>query len=334
MSRIIGRQIELGVGVEETRGTPQGTAEAWLRKVTCDLIPRANHVTDETTRGRIEDSQGRRTVQKWVEGDITGNVHADPIGYFLYNLYGAVSTSSVGSGVYSHEFTLAQSVQHNSLSLFVKDGDVDQYVVGNCMLSAFTLEAAVDSYVTFTSSFMGATYTSNSDTPSYDSPQYDFVGRDVTAKLAMTEGGLPAADPLCLKNLSITFTPNTEANFCLGNYNPQDIYNRQFTIEGEFERDYINDDFSFAYSSNGGDDAGVYFEFVIEGEADIGGGENPKITILLNNVQVMDWTRSDTANEIVTETVSFKAFYNQADGQQSKITLQNLTSEYDSPISA
>lgn len=332
--RIIGREIELGVGVEETRGTAQGTAEAWVRKVTCDLIPRTNNVVDETTRGRLEDSQGRRTTRKWVEGDITGNVHADPIGYFLYNLFGAVSSSNVAGAVYSHEFTLQQSIQHASLSLFVKDGDIDQYVASGCMLTALSFEAAPDTYLTFTASFQGRTYASNADSPSYSAPQYDFIGRDITVKVAATEAGLAGASAQCVKNLTVTFTPNAAGNFCLGSYNPEDVYNKQFAIEGEIEKDYLDETFRDYYETNGGDDAGFYMQIAVVGEADIGGGNNPSLTFLFNNVEVMDWTRGDTSNEIVTENVSFKAFYNQTDSQQAKVTLQNLTSEYDAPISA
>ena len=75
-------------------------------------------------------------------------------------------------------------------------------------------------------------------------------------------------------------------------------------------------------------------QITIQGSADIGSGENPTILILLNKVQIQDWDRAGGNDELVLQTIPFKAFYNAVDSQQSKITLTNLTSEYSQPISA
>lgn len=329
MSLIIGRQIEAGVAVEEVRGTAETTATRWVRKTNIDLIPQAEHAIDETTFGRLEDSIQRRVTRKWVEGDLSGNVHADAIGYLLYSLYGSVTSAVVSGSVYEHEFELLQDTEHPTLSLFVKEGDVDQYVVNGVVPQSLEISAEQNGYVTFTSSLMGRDYADNSDTPSYGT-EYDFIGRDITIKLAQTEGGLAGATPLKAKNITLTWTPNTEANFLLGSYNPDDIYNKQFALEGEIELDYVNQTFLDAYLSDGP----TYALITIEGAADIGGGNNPKLEILLNKSMIMDRQRADQANGLVQETVSFKAFYNTTDEQQSKVTLVNLTSEYDPNTSA
>jgi len=67
----------------------------------------------------------------------------------------------------------------------------------------------------------------------------------------------------------------------------------------------------------------------IEGEADIGGGNKPKLTILLNKVEITSWSRGSSADDLVTEDIEFKAFYNTTDEQASKMTLVNLTSSYE-----
>lgn len=329
MSVIIGREIEFGVGVEEDRGTPQGTPERWLKKIQANVVPRAAHAVDESTHGRLEDSDQRRVVQLWSEGDLSGNIHADALGYLLYNIFGAVTPTSLGSGAYRHDFSLAQNTSHPSLTLFVKDGDVDQMRIANAMLSALTIEAAPDAFVSFSASFMGKQHSSNAASPSY-STEYDFIGRDVTVKFADTEGGLAAATPIKAKSLTLNFEPNVEANYVLGNYSPDDIYNKQWSITGEYEEDYSDTDARDRYL----DDSNKYMQITIQGAANIGGGANPKLVVIMNKVQLMDWNRADGANDIVTQTVSFKAFYRAADTESATASLTNNTPEYDEPISA
>jgi len=326
---IIGKEIEVGFGVEETRGTAQGTAEKWMKKVTANVVERAEKVTDDASRGRLEDSDGSRIVKKWVEGDIEGIVHADAIGYILYNLYGSVSSSVVLGSVYDHVFNISNAIQHASLSVFMKDGGVQQLSMSNCMVGTFNLSGAVDDYVRFTTSIMGSSATDNSDTPSYDT-EYDFIGKDIEVKIADSEAGLSGATAIKAKSVDVTFDQGLISDHIVGQYAPDDVYNSMMSIEGEITLNFANETYKDLYLA----DTSKYMQIKIQGSADIGGGSNPTITLLLNKVQFQDWNRSGGNDELVAETLSFKAFYNATDGKQSQLTLRNLTTEYSSPISA
>lgn len=325
MSEIIGRDIECGVSVEETRGTAQSTIEKSIKKVTAEVLPKAEHIIDDTTQGVLEDSENRRVVQKWVEGNIEGVSHADMIGYFIYNLYGSVTSSNVAGSVYSHEFTLQQSTQHASLSLFLKDGSSNQRVYNGGMVSSFELNASPDDLVRFTAGFVARDSASDSSSFSYDT-EYDFIGKDVTVKVADTEAGLSSADALQAKELTVSFDPSViNDNFVFGAYTPKDLYNTGFGIEVSLTKDFTDSTFEDLYRN----DTDKYMKITIQGSQDLGSGNNPKIEIVLNKVKVTDWSRSGGADELVTEDVTLKAFYNETDEEQSKITLQNLTEEYD-----
>lgn len=325
MSEIIGRDIECGVSVEDTRGTSPSTVEKSIKKVTADILPQAEHAVDDTTQGILEDSEDRRVVQKWVEGDIEGVAHADMIGYFIYNLYGAVSSSNVSGSVYSHEFTLQQSTKHASLSFFLKDGSANQRVYNGGMISSFELNASPDDFVRFTASFVARDSNSDSSSFSYDT-EYDFIGKDVTIKVADNEGDLSSADAMGAKDLTISYDPSViNDNFVFGAYTPKDLYNSGFGIEISVTKDFEGSTFEDLYRN----DNSKYMQITIQGSQDIGDGNNPKIDIVLNKVKVTDWSRSGGADELVTEDVTFKALYNESDSEQSKLTLQNLTEEYD-----
>jgi hypothetical protein len=324
MSTYIGREISFGVGVEATRGTAQTTADRWIRKTTANVIPRAERVIDDTTFGRLEDAERVRTVRRWSEGDVEGILHADVAGYFFLNLYGA-STSNVVSGtVYEHAFALAQNIQHPTLTLFAIDADVRNTRIPGGVISGLEITAATDQYVRYTASFLGREAQSSTDTPEL-ATEYDWVSRDIEVKIAETEVGLGSASPLKLKNLSISWNPNATADWVFGSYSPEDIYNGAFEITGSFTRNYTDNTFKDLYES----DAFRYMQVEIVGEEDLGGGETPELRVFLNKIQITDWNRSSGGNDLVTEDVSFKAFYNVADESQSEVFLQNVTPSYD-----
>lgn len=326
---IIGRQIEFGVATEATRGTPESAADKWARKVTANVVERATHAEDDTTRGRLEDGEGRRKVQSYVEGDVEGILHIDLFGWLLSNIYGVVVTTTVTGSVKNHVFSLGQNIIHPSLTLFAKDGEVQQLAFGNAMINTLEITAAVDDYVRFTSSFIAATATDDDDTPSYDT-EYDFVARDITLKIADSEAGLSGASAIKAKDVSINWDQGLIRDHVVGSYTPDDIYNAKLLITGSFSKNFVDETFKDLYLGN----TAKYMSITIQGEADLGSGNNPTITIVLNKVQFTEWNREGGTNDLITETVEFKAYYNATDGEQSTVTLKNLTASYDNVPSA
>lgn len=323
MTEIIGRQIELGVGVENVRGTPQVTAEHWVKKISANILAKAEKVVDESTRNVLEDSLGSRVVKKWFEGDLEGNVQVDMIGYLFYNIYGSVISANVAGSVYSHTFSVLKSITHPALSLFAKDGANSQEVFDTGMVGSLELTASMDDYVKFTASFMAAAGSANADTPSY-ATEYDFIGKDITVKVAATQGALAGATATKVKDLSVTWDTGLINDHVFGSYDPDNVLNGRLSLEGEITLNYDDDTFKDLYTA----DTTQYMQITIQGAADIGGGSNPTIDLILNKVQIQDWNRDDSSDELVPQTVSFKAFYNETDGEQSELVLTNLTTEY------
>lgn len=320
---IVGRQIEFGVATEAARGSAEAAADKWMRKVNANVVERATHALDDTTRGRLEDGEGRRVVQKHIEGDVEGVLHVDVLGWLLANIYGVVNTSTVTGSIKSHIFTLRQNILHQSLTLFAKDGGAQQLTFANAMINTLEITAAIDDYVRFSASFLAAVAADSAATPSYDT-EYDFVARDITVKIADTEGGLAGATATKVKELGITWDQGLLRDHVVGSYNPDEIYNARLMIEGTFTLNFADETFKDLYLSN----TNKYMSITLEGEADLGSGHHPTVTIVLNKVQFMDWNRSGDANDLVTEPISFQAFYNPSDSEQSTVTLKNLTAAY------
>jgi hypothetical protein len=326
---IVGREIEFGVATEATRGSAETVADKWMRKVTANVVERAMHAMDSTTRGRLEDGEGRRVVQTYVEGDVEGILHIDVIGWLLSNIYGVAVSSNVTGSIYSHVFSLGQNIQHQSLTLFAKDGAVQQQTFSNAMINTLEISASVDGYVRCAASFIASVAANNSDTPSYDT-EYDFIPRDIVIKVADSEAGLSGATALKAKDVSIKWDQGLLRDHVVGSKTPDDVYNSMLKITGTFTLNFADETFKDLYLS---DDA-KYMSITITGEADLGSGNYPTLTVILNRAQFMEWNRSGGANELVTEPIAFQGFYNPTDGEQSTVTVKNLTSAYDNVPSA
>jgi hypothetical protein len=262
-------------------------------------------------------------VQKWIEGYMEGIVHADAIGYLFTSLYGKVASTTITGSVKQHVFNLKQNIQHQSLTVFGKDGGVQNLAFAGCMVNTLELNATIDDFVRFTASFIGQTAGDVAVTPSYDT-EYDFIGRDISVKIADTEAGLSGATAQKVKSADITFDQGGIRDHVFGSYTPDDVYNAMMMIEGTLTLNFTDETFKDLYLS----DSAKYMEINIQGAADIGGGNNPTLTILLHKVQIMDWNRSGDNDSLVESEVSFKAFYNSTDAKQSQVTLKNLTASY------
>lgn len=324
----IGRQIDFGVAAEASRGTAAAGVERWLRKVTANVVPRNERVVDDSSFGRLEDADGVRTVRKWNEGTVEGPLHLDPIGFLFLSLYGAVESTELDSYVSEHTFTLDQTIQHPTLSLFVNDGTVRSSVVAGGVVSELEIRATTNDRVRFSASFIGK-QEDDVDSPEEGAvvPEYDFVSRDITIKVADTEAALEAATPIAAKSLSIKWNANVIPDYVFGNYSPADIYNGAFSLEFSFSRNYSDRTFETLYT---GQDF-KYVEIALRGEATLtDGSETGSIVITLNKVQVTNWTRTGAANELVTEDVDCKAFYNATDQQQSAVEVVNTIAAYGS----
>ena len=320
----IGREQEAGFAVEAVRGTAESSPSKWLRNVTAGFTRSAEHATDDASGGVLENSHGRRVTQKWYEGSIEGILHADTIGYPLKNIYGAVSTSEVVAGtVYNHTFSVAQNITHDTLSVFVKDGDARQVVVNGCVVNSQSISAEINDYVRGTTELIGRDEASDSSTPSYDK-EYDFVAKDIEVKIADAEGDLSGATATKVKNLSVDYDLSAIRDHVFGDYTPDNVYNSGITIEGSMELNDTDDTFKDLFEGDGS----KYMQIAIIGSQDLGDGNNPSLTFLFHNIQVTGWERSGGNDELVEATVDFQAFYNRADGKQSEVDLQNTTASY------
>lgn len=323
MTTHIGREVAFGAAVETTRGTAVTTSDKWFKKTTVSLLPEVEKVVDDSSFGRLEDAEEARTVREWFGGSIDGVLHADAIGYPLNNLYGTVATeeTAASSGVFEHTFTLSQSIIHPTLSFFIAD-KVKKQVYNGGVVSSLSIEATTDDYLRYSMEVLARASATHTDTVSYDT-EYDFIGKDITVKVANTLGGLSSATATKIKSLNINIDAGAISDWVFGDTTPEH-YNGAFGIELDFTKNYENATFENLFKS---DDA-KYVKVAIKGDTVLPSDNAPEVTFTFYKCKVTDYDVDDSADALREESVTMKALYNVTDEKQSEVLVRNVTTSY------
>ena len=320
MSKIAGRLVRLGLAIEATRGT--GLAPTiWMPHVNTTLFPKVDEARDIGALGSLADSNDKLVTEKYAEGDITAELRDQSIGYFLYAWLGAVSTSGTASE-YTHAFSLSESNQHKSLTI-VEKSDIVTQMYKLAMLSRFEINMTLEGLVQFTAGLLAKSPVTTTQTPSYTT-ENKFTKKGVKIYIATDLAGLSSATALETKALTLTSDLGTERDSAHGTVQPVDILNKMISIEGSMSLNYENNTLR-DYMVNG-DKKAVRID--IEDLDTTLTANTPRLRIELPKVDFSEWEGNYALEDIVSQTIKFKANYDTTNGIISTCSLRNGKASY------
>lgn len=323
MSKFVGALADIGIAKESVRGTAETSATFWLPKMALTYDDVIEQAVDDSTIGVIEDATDAKLVHKSGEGEIEGKMGDKSLGLILLGLFGTVSTAGPSDSAYTHTFSVNQSAQHQSFTIFQEDPNQDyKYALG--MLTKF--ETAIElgkfcSYKIGWKSKPGATATL---TPSY-SAENSFLPQHGVIKIATTQAGLDAASAMNLRMVKLTFEKNVEEDNAIGSTSAVDILNKRFMAEGELEIVFNDETFKTQLLA---DTAQALRVQLNNTDVLIGTTSTPKLTIDFHSVKFSEFKRNYGNSDIVTASVKFKAFYKLADSKMITCSLVNAQTSY------
>lgn len=324
MAKIIGRHIDLGVARETVRGTPVAPA-FWVPRVEMSFDEKIESARVQSGIGNLDDSEQKHVLTKWAEGDVNGEVRDKAFGLFLYSIFGTCASSVAVDSLYTHTFTLEDTCQHDSLTFTIVDpNSTDQYRL--VMLSSLELTQTMDNVLMYTASFMGKTSKGGSGTPAF-AVENKFTKKHLSVKLATSIAGLAAATPLSLKELTLTINQNVEPDNSLGTAEPEDFLNKQRTVEGSIELNY--EDNTWKEYMRDGSYRAMQIAWT-NSDVLVGAASHPALTFQFPRVDFYDWEPNMALDDIVRQTVSFKANYDLTNSLAaiSTCTLANTQASY------
>lgn len=330
MTKIIGSRINLGIAREATRGVclkPQ----RWIPWVNIGFEDKVKAVNSGEALGVLEDSHEKFVVEKYAEGDAIFEVRDQSFGYFLYALMGTLTGSvAVIASTYDHTFNVANTNQHQSLTLSTEDPNGDkQFCLA--MIDQLSLNCTLGDYVKSTINFISK----GSHDTAVDSATGDFAvenkfrAQDIEFKIASARADLAAASAVKLQSLSITINKNILRKQMLGTVQPDDLINQGFSVEGEFTLPYENQTYRDLMLNNTYNAMSITIANEDVTLAD-GAGVHPTLTIVLPRCGFMDWTPDRPKGELAEQTIGFKGYYDFANTENSiySIVLRNDKANY------
>lgn len=324
MTKYIGRKVDVGIGRESVRGTAVAPTY-WIPKIDFTFDEKVTKVRSAAGIGTIQDSEEAFVVEKWGEGEMSGEVRDKSFGLILLSLLGGISTAGPTDSAYTHSFSIQDDAQHDSVTLTVVDpNSTERYAL--VMVSSLELTQALDDTLKFRCTFMGKTSKQASASPTYTT-DYKFTKSELTFKLAANLAALGAASSISLKSLDLSINANVVMDNVLGSAEPEDFLNQQFSIEGSFSLNYEDETYKEYMRQN----TSRAMEMTWTSTRDtIGAATRPSLSLKFPKVDFFDWEPDNSLDVIVPQSISFKCNQDLTGGEDMISTCQliNTVSSY------
>ena len=156
-----------------------------------------------------------------------------------------------------------------------------------------------------------------------------FTASMAGVRFADTEDLLNNAGTQCMQNFRLTINKNLTDVQCFWSTDIDSLHNQQFTIDGDFEALYTSTTLR-DYVSNSQKKA-VRFSAINTNVEPLdweGGAIYPSIYIDCMKVGLNEWTKTDSLNEVIKQTMGFSGQYDNATGATLEILLINGNSTW------
>lgn len=318
MTKFVGRRGTLGIAIEATRGTAVSPTY-WLPFVTMSFKDTIESAREEQGMGKIADSDSFYVTMRMGEGEIESQLYDAALGYILTSLLGAVPVTT-GANPYTHTFTLSQTNQAKTLSLYWTDPD-RSYMFPNAVVDSLQMSVEPSGIVSWTVGFKTkGSKDWAAQTPNFTAVGNKFLHQHLQFRLASAIGGLSGATPISLKSLELTISRNTIFDNVIGTVEPEDILSQQISVEGSINLNLEDDTYRNYMLAN------TYRAAEIK----LLRSTSSSLTLQLPRVDFSEWEPDYTLNEIAKQSINLKANYDVANALDiiSTATLINTKVSY------
>lgn len=320
MGKYIWRKVNIWFGKEATRGTAVAP-NLRCPKASLDFEDQSEKVIDESSIGVIEDSFDWHVVKQRAEWNFECNVYANAIWYILLNLFGSVATTG-SSGEYTHEFSVDETNQHQSLTIGLADDTQDrQFPLA--MIDSAEITAETWNFVTISSDFRSKKWNDATLTPSY-SNDFALLWKHVQVYLADDLSGLDSASSIQATQVTLTINKNLEDVDVLGSVQPLDFCNTFFNIEWSME--LLRDDATYKNIYMDGVKKAMRIE-IVDNDTTLDTW-HPTLTFDLANVIMTEYAKAQDNNSLIRQTLTFRWLYSMNDNSMITAKLINSQSAY------
>lgn len=306
--KYIGRRVNVGIGKESSRGAVVAATYS-VPKTNITMDDKANTAVSGENFGNIAGVGSQSIVAgRFSEGSLEGEININSFGLLLLSTFGSCSSASE-SGAYKHTYTISNTNQHQTLSIHVENPNNEKYFAG-AVVDSLEISVVPEEIVTFTVGLKGRKGNDTTYTATY-AADYKFVGRDLVLKVADDTSSLAAATALSVKDLKLTINKNADYDWVCGTLEPEDVLNKQMTIQGTITLNYEDDTWK-TYMTGGSTKA---LSIYLENTRDALSTNTAKFYLELPVVNFTEWESARGNDDIASQTINFAALYDVGNSQ-------------------
>lgn len=318
MTKFVSRRGKLGIAFESVRGTPV-TPVVWLPWAELSFRDSIDSAAENQGFGNIADQDSFYVTLTKGEGELTAQLYDQAIPYILGSLLGAVPVTT-GGNPYTHTFTLSQTNQAKTVSLYWSDPDRN-YMFPMAVVDSFEMSVEPLGLVEYTIGFKSKSARNWSTIAAdYTTLGQKFLHQHLNFKLASSVAGLSGATPISLKELNLTISRDVIHDAVMGTVEPEDVLSQTISVEGDFSLNYQDDTYHDYQMSN------TYRAMQIN----LNRSASSAVNLVFPRVSFSEWEPDLALDEIAKQKVNFKGNYDSANGLDiiSTATVTNTKASY------
>lgn len=322
----IGQQLSVGFAKEAVRGTAEAAASLWVPFIDVTLDEKDTKVIDEAAIGVMEEGTNEVIIKQWADLQLKSTADDTILPLLLLSTLGSISSAVKETTAYNHTITVGQSAQHQSLTGFIKDPLAGaDYKHANMMVETLEIDYQMGKFINYTLKMKGKKGVTATNTAAITAVNR-FSSKHVIFKLAANQAGLGAAPAINVRSLKLKINNSVEDDDILGALSPADFLNKRLTIEGDVEAIWQNES-DFKTFALAGTQKAMRIDLQ-NTDVVIGATSNPGIQIDLYKVIFGAPTRPIKINDVVRQTLTFKAHYSIADSKSIQVVCTNTKTSY------
>lgn len=210
MAKIIGTEVNLGIGIESTPGTAVSATffPKWLDFSMQAVSEKAHFMSQRGLRNESSNSMIRR---KYAQGSVSivPDIEAAPY-FFSLALGSKASATAAGETiVYEHTFTVQNAgASMKTATILAEQGAIETTRYANCVVDALNIEVS-DSYAKMSADIIGAFPDTGTVTESY-TQQTEFAYHNMTAKFGTSLANAAGQSATPLKSFKLNIANNVK----------------------------------------------------------------------------------------------------------------------------
>lgn len=297
MTKFVGRRGALGIAKETSRGTPVVPAY-WIPFATMSFFDGVELASEAQGLGNIADQDSSYVTMQFGGGSVDAELYDNGLMYILASLLGAAPVDT-GANPYTHTYTMSQTNQAQSLTLYWKDPD-RSYIFPLAVVDSWKMSIQPNGMVEHTVTFKSKRARDwTAQTPVFTSLGSKFLHQHLQYRTASSIGGLAGASEIVLKGLELTISRNSIYDGVLGTLEPADILSQQISVEGNLTLNLTDDTLRNAML------AGTYYAAEIKLFKDA----NTSLQMQFPRIVYSQWAPDWATNSIASQKINFKGNY-------------------------